>query len=618
MESSSWQWGPARSSSGLLSTLMAADLSIMISGRPPVEEDVKSEGSHISVTLMEEEQRFSEEDDEPPRIEARVVVPRLRLWAMESEKSALRAVQSARNGLATIESRAARAVAHVRRIIDEEVDRFRSLRLRRPDVDAKKRSLHFLAPTSETAFEAATRVVRWLRQEASLLALGPNDETTSVSSSSASDEEPTPDKRRGRSCPPRLDSGELANQSPIREFLRKPSSRDSMSRKTLGPEGPPRVLQRVCVYVGSLVEVARGARVCRAWRDRTDRRRAGRLVWKWIARFGIVPSTGTESCAGLWLMLAKDIHSHTLAGMVSFDGDGRTFLDEPDSPWSKAIAVDAARTPLTRLWRGVRVPGARYYVTFDEADAETLKPYRETIAKICGLIATQRPRLGYCQGLDYVVAYALRAAKLDPERARVLVNTLLDDLGFAGLFEPGLPGLKKRCLELSLLLDARCPDLASRLAGHSVHVELFAAAWIQTLFVYVDALPMAVLDRVWTLLLLERSWKIMHRLALAIFAALEPHVLASCHAPHETLIFLSQLTSGERADQRRRKAVDGEHRVIPSDLLDDDDHGKKLLASAMNIKVTNSMLARIGNNEALPKPLRAANSKSPGIVTVDQ
>lgn len=611
MESSSpWQWGPARTSSGLLSTLMAADLSIMISGRPPVEEDVKSEGSHISVTLLEEEQRFSEEDDEPPRIEARVIVPRLKLWAMESEKSALRAVQSARNGLATIESRAARAVAHVRRVIDEEVDRFRSLRLRRPDVDAKSRSLHFLAPVSETAFEAAQRVVRWLRQEASLLALGQNDETTSVSSSS--DDEPTPDKRRGRSCPPRLDSGELADQPPVREFLRKPSS--TVARKALGPEGPPRVLQRVYVCVGSLVEVAKAARVCRAWRDRTDRNKSGRLVWKWIARFGIVPATGTESCAGLWLVLCKDIHSHTLAGMVSFDADGNEGLDDPDSPWRKAIAVDAARTPLTRLWRGVKIPGDS--TTFDAADAETLKPYREAIAKICGLVATQRPRLGYCQGLDYVVAYALRAAKLDPARARVLVNTLLDDLGFAGLFEPGLPGLKKRCLELSLLLDARCPDLASRLAGHSVHVELFAAAWIQTLFVYVDALPMAVLDRVWTLLLLERSWKIMHRLALAIFAALEPHVLASCHAPHETLIFLSQLTSGDRAERRRNK--DAEHCVIPSDLLDDDDHGKKLLMSAMNIKVTNSMLARIGNNEALPKPLRAANPTTPGIVTVDQ
>ncbi|KAJ8600014.1 hypothetical protein CTAYLR_001857 [Chrysophaeum taylorii] len=518
-------------------------------------------------------------------------------------------VEKAKLSLASVESRAARAVAHVRRviddemdhvrrIIDDEVDRMRSLRLRREDVDAKRRSLHFLGhPTRETTMEAAQRMVRWLRREAELLAIGFSDESSDGDASEISEARRSllDDLTAWRALVEEVPAA--PEEIPVLTLADR--RRAELSREALC-ETPGRVLHRVYVLVGDARALAKAAFVCRAFRDRTDRDAAGRLLWKWTLRHGTRPKTGTRACRGLWLSLAA-------AARDDFDfrapGLDDLVLPQPvrEGQWRAQIAVDAARTPLSRLWRGLAVPEEEA-TTFDQLDARRLKPYRSLVARVCDVVASTHPRLGYCQGVDYVVAYALRATCLDPDDAHLLVATLLDSFDLAGLFEPGLPSLKKRCLELGLLLEARCPDLAHHLANHGVQMELFAAAWIQTLFVYVDALPLDVLDLVWTLLLFERSWKIVHRLALAIFVTLEPHVLRRCHAPHETLLFISQLTT---ADRPARRATTSGDDVQAVDLFFDDDDAKKILRCAMNIKVTRSMLARIGANELLPKPLRA-------------
>jgi len=203
--------------------------------------------------------------------------------------------------------------------------------------------------------------------------------------------------------------------------------------------------------------------------------------------------------------------------------------------------------------------------------------------------------------MDYVAARCLRGAAFDVGAAHRLMNCLLDDLGLRGLFEPGLPLLKRRCLELRLLVDARCPSLAQRLGEHGVVLEMFAASWLQTLFVYVDAFPPAALDRCWTLFLFERNWKIVHRLALATLAALEPHVLATCDRPDQSLTLLATLTKGDPRDDAPTNAL----------VFGDGDDGavaRRFLARAMDIKVTQTMLSRIANNASLPPPLRAKGS----------
>lgn len=46
----------------------------------------------------------------------------------------------------------------------------------------------------------------------------------------------------------------------------------------------------------------------------------------------------------------------------------------------------------------------------------------------------------------------------------------------------------------------------------------------------------------------------MHRLSLAIFATLESHIICRCSAPHDILIFASQLTNSDRTSRRSRSS----------------------------------------------------------------
>lgn len=548
----------------MLSTLMTADLSMMI---PNGEHYSGGEAERENLTVVErgahrdelQEDAFDDdgEDAEPT---ARVVAEWQGSWVLVRDSKLLAVMEQARMGLASVENRAARAMAHVRRVIDDEMDRLRSLRLSRADVDAKSRSLHFLNPARETTLEVAARLVRWLRREAEALASSFSDGDTDASSETdeiSEGEQETEERRpRGSGRIRRRENDEMSarrqwtfsltplhgsmyeaeneDQSPPIKARRLPSNytnagwRESadetfvsvrrcssggsssdalvaaLARRALC-ETPARVLQRVYVYVGNVVDLGRASVVCRSWRERTRRDTSGRLVWKWTCRFGYLPPTGSMCCAGLWLSLADDARAARYKLSAPLDDFGEVLTvrsaswpsrNDSLSRWRAQIAVDVARAPLARLWRGLRIPGE--FITFDQAKADTIKPYRELVARVCAHVAVAHPRLGYCQGVDYIVAYALRATCLDAVAAAKLVSTLFDDLDLAGLFEPGLPGLKKRCLELGLLLDARCPNFACHLKEHGVQMELFAAAWVQTLFVYVDALPLRCLDRVST------------------------------------------------------------------------------------------------------------------------
>ena len=441
------------------------------------------------------------------------------------------------------------------------------------------------------------------------------------------------------------------------------------------------MLQRVVAHCGSSWTLAAACMVCRKWRVKLERDRRGRKLWKWVLRFGSLPASGSLACAGLWLSLADkrrrplgsaledaavdflDTTRTDLGGGAAKDeaagakdaaGDparksgsvlveglnlhkaeaARNAAVKPFSelvdlgrggPHAGAVAVDVARTPVRRLWRGAPVPpeapavaaasGAAVPLAWEEASPEELAPFRRVLEDVCLAICGARPDVGYCQGMDYVAAFCLRGAAFDPLSAHKLLNCLLDDLGLRGLFEPGLPLLKRKCLELRLLLDARCPELGARLAAQGVVLEMFAASWLQTLFVYVDALHHASIDRAWTVFLFERNWKVVHKVALAILATLEPHVLAACDRPDQTFTLLATLTSdkdgGDRDDgkgkTRRRDEALYESRDAARAVFADDTG--TLLDKAMDIKVTMSMLNRIANNLSLPQPLRARTSQ---------
>ncbi|CAM9923319.1 unnamed protein product, partial [Heterosigma akashiwo] len=54
---------------------------------------------------------------------------------------------------------------------------------------------------------------------------------------------------------------------------------------------------------------------------------------------------------------------------------------------------------------------------------------------------------------------------------------------------------------------------------------LFAVGWFESLLVYIEAVPVATLTRVWALWVAERSFRIFHQVIIAILSGIEEDLL---------------------------------------------------------------------------------------------
>lgn len=139
--------------------------------------------------------------------------------------------------------------------------------------------------------------------------------------------------------------------------------------------------------------------------------------------------------------------------------------------------------------------------------------------------AWDRGGVGYVQGLNFLAALALRHA--DAPSSWRLLGALLQApaYGLASLYGEGLAGLTGRLAQLAGLAGVALPRLAGHLARLGVEPASYAAGWLLTLFSSGDVLPVpGYAAPVLGAALLE-GWKGVHRVALALLAAVEPDLL---------------------------------------------------------------------------------------------
>jgi hypothetical protein len=69
---------------------------------------------------------------------------------------------------------------------------------------------------------------------------------------------------------------------------------------------------------------------------------------------------------------------------------------------------------------------------------------------------------------------------------------------------------------MTRLLEVYCPELQQTLQSDGLSLEIFTIGWIQTLFLYVEAMPAETIDRIWDIFIAESSWVIIFQVAIAI------------------------------------------------------------------------------------------------------
>ncbi len=178
---------------------------------------------------------------------------------------------------------------------------------------------------------------------------------------------------------------------------------------------------------------------------------------------------------------------------------------------------------------------------FDAIEADVTRTYvicdeeRETLRRILRSFALHAPSVGYCQAMNFVALFLLRAAGpstgcIDKDGWQETIAFLL--LGSIALdVVPGywdcINSMTRVQADLKLLrrlANARIPALLSHLDANGLPVEVLACDWLLSLFCRL--LPPLTVLRVWSWLLLEGS-EVLVFTALAILQLVETSVLES-------------------------------------------------------------------------------------------
>lgn len=225
-------------------------------------------------------------------------------------------------------------------------------------------------------------------------------------------------------------------------------------------------------------------------------------------------------------------------------------------------------------------------------------------------LAAAHPEVGYCQGMDYVVAHLLRilkesvlwkaangtlplTVKCKPwfsyqlnsvndlvvayeeiEKSLVveevcfrIMDTFFTVYDLQHYYWPELRCLKTCCRVFEKLIQIKLPVLADHFDHHELNVGLFALGWFQTLFLYLPSMPSSTVCHMWDIWLVERSYKIFFRVATAILFLSQPILLN-----HDLEGMMSYLNTFPDAT------------LLCPDIL---------IACALKIKVTNRMLMEL-------------------------
>jgi hypothetical protein len=237
------------------------------------------------------------------------------------------------------------------------------------------------------------------------------------------------------------------------------------------------------------------------------------------------------------------------------------------------------------------------------------------LRRVLHALAARHEAVGYCQGMDYVVAHLLRVLQdtillrvvqrsmpashqdeasdaavedwrtisSDELRARMsavnsqsavveevvfnVMDTFFSTYGLQHMYWPELRCLKTCCRVFESLIQQKLPVLADHFRHYDLNVGLFALGWFQTLFLYLPSMPSATVCHIWDIWLVERSFKIFFRIGTAILFLSQPTLLN-----HDLEGMMTYLNTFPDATLLRR------------DIL---------IPCALQIKITNRMLVEI-------------------------
>ncbi|EER28896.1 TBC domain containing protein [Coccidioides posadasii C735 delta SOWgp] len=148
---------------------------------------------------------------------------------------------------------------------------------------------------------------------------------------------------------------------------------------------------------------------------------------------------------------------------------------------------------------------------------------QQMLAKVLKCFSLHDTKIGYCQGLGFVVGPLLMHMS-EAEAFSVLVR-LMDHYDLRSCFLPTLSGLHLRIYQFQTLLSRHRPNLHAHLEALNVE-PVYVSQWFLSFFAVTCPLPMLL--RIYDVLLLEGACETLMRVALSLMQRNEKKLLA-CH-----------------------------------------------------------------------------------------
>ena len=163
----------------------------------------------------------------------------------------------------------------------------------------------------------------------------------------------------------------------------------------------------------------------------------------------------------------------------------------------------------------------------------------------------------YCQGMAFVAGTALMF--LPEELAFELFHFVMAESGcnLRMLYLPGLSGMQEMLVELEEHLARFCPRLSSHMAEYCVSPVLYASSWFLTAFS--NTFPVTFCTRILDVMLLERDFDILMRVAVTVLLFAEEEILTLTDL--EDIVNFIKLQPALWDAERHRKAITAAFRL---------------------------------------------------------
>lgn len=97
------------------------------------------------------------------------------------------------------------------------------------------------------------------------------------------------------------------------------------------------------------------------------------------------------------------------------------------------------------------------------------------------------------------------------------LESLFESLSLTDVYaRDGVTGLRMRMWQLARLYEFHCPELYNTLEKEGMSLDVFCIGWVQTLFLYIEAMPAHTIDRIWDIMIFESSWVIIFQVSVAL------------------------------------------------------------------------------------------------------